>query len=78
MTKEGSTKLIIVNSLTPRVWVLMLGRGYISHYSEYTLSPTLYNIQHIDCCCIKGFIMLLSYAIVDFHLFYDKVFDIQI
>ena len=54
MTKEGFTKIIIVNSMTPRVWVLMLGRGYISHYSEYTLSPTLYNTQHIDCCCIKG------------------------
>ena len=39
MTKEGSTK--IVNFMTPRAGVLMLGRGHISHYSEYVLSSTL-------------------------------------
>ena len=36
MTKEGSTK--IVNFNTPRAGVLMLGRGRISHFSEYVLS----------------------------------------
>ena len=39
MTKEGSTK--IVNFMTPGAGVLMLGRGHISHYSEYVLSSTL-------------------------------------
>ena len=29
MTKEGSIK--IVNLMTPGVWVLVLGRGHISH-----------------------------------------------
>ena len=39
MTKEGFAK--IVNFMTPRAGVLMLGRGHISHYSEYVLSSTL-------------------------------------
>ena len=39
MTKEGSTQ--IVNFMTPGAWVLMLGCGHISHYSEYVLSSTL-------------------------------------
>ena len=39
MTKEGSTK--IVNFNTPMAEVLMLGRGHMSHYSEYVLSSTL-------------------------------------
>ena len=39
MTKEGSTK--IVDIMTPRAGVLMLGRGHISHYSEFVVSSTL-------------------------------------
>ena len=39
MTKEGSTN--IVNFNTPMAEVLMLGHGYISHFSEYVLSSTL-------------------------------------
>ena len=39
MTKEGSSQ--IVNFMTPGAGVLMLGRGHISHYSEYVLSSTL-------------------------------------
>ena len=39
ITKEGSTK--IVNFMTPRAVVLMLGRGHICHNSEYVLSSTL-------------------------------------
>ena len=39
MTKEGSTK--IVNIMTPRAVVVMLGCGHICHYSEYVLSSTL-------------------------------------
>ena len=40
-TKEGSTK--IVNFMTPGAGVLTLGRGHISHYSEYVhvVSSTL-------------------------------------
>ena len=39
ITKEGSTK--IVNFMTPGARVLMLGRGYINHYSENVVSSTL-------------------------------------
>ena len=62
MTKEGSTK--IVNFNIPRAGVLMLGRGRISHFSEYEYLVYIYfseciifysiNIQHIDCYCVKG------------------------
>ena len=36
---KRSTK--IVNFMTPRAWILMLGRGHISNYSENVLSSTL-------------------------------------
>ena len=39
MTKEGSTKIIIL--MTPGAGVLLLGHGHISHYSEYALYSTL-------------------------------------
>ena len=39
MTKEGSTT--VVNFMTPGARVFMLGRGEISHYSEYALSSSL-------------------------------------
>ena len=39
MTKEGSIKNVNFN--TPMAEVLMLGRGHISHFSEYVLSSTL-------------------------------------
>ena len=42
----------------------MLGPAYIIHYSVYSI-----NIHHIEWN-----IMLLSYATVDFHLFYDEPF----
>ena len=51
MTKEGSAK--IVNFITIGAGGLMLGRGYVSHYSAYALSSTSFNIHHIDCFCIK-------------------------
>ena len=35
MTKEGSTK--IVNFITHRVGILMLGRNHKSHYSDYAV-----------------------------------------
>ena len=70
MTKEGSTK--ILNFITPRAGVLMLGFGHISHYSEYVLSSTLSIYSTLIA------IVLLSDTIVDFHLFYDGAVDIQI
>ena len=39
MAKEGSAK--IVNFITIWAGGLMLGHGYISHYSEYALSSAL-------------------------------------
>ena len=39
MNKDGS--IIIVNFMTPGAGVLMLGRGHISHYSEYVFSFSL-------------------------------------
>ena len=49
MTKEGSTQ--IVNFMTPGARVLMLGCGHISHIVNIFHS---FNIQHIDCYCVKG------------------------
>ena len=80
MTKEGSTK--IINFVTPGAGVLMLGPGHISHYSEYVC------ISHFNEYVVSSILsiystlvaimMLLSYTIVDFHLFYDGTVDIQI
>ena len=75
MTKEGSTK--IVNFMTPRAVVLMLGHGHISHYSEYVLSSTL-SIYSTLIAIVLRIMMLLSDSIVDFHLFYDWAVDSQI
>ena len=73
MTKGGSAK--IINFITIGAGVLVLGRGYIIHYSEYALSSTLsINITLIDIVS-RDYNMLLSYAAVDFYLFYA---DIQI
>ena len=71
MTREGSTK--IVNFRTPGTGVLMLGRGHISHYSEYVVSSYLSIYS-----TLTAVMMLFSYTIVDFHLFYDWAIDIQI
>ena len=73
MTKGGSAK--IINFITIGAGVLVLGRGYIIHYSEYALSSTLsINITLIDIVS-RDYNMLLSYAAIDFYLFYA---DIQI
>ena len=70
MTKEGFTK--IINFVTPEAGVLMLGRGHISHYSEYVCSTlSIYST-------LVAIMMLLSYTIVDFHLFFYETVDIQI
>ena len=50
----------------------MLGRGHISHYSEYASSSTL--SIYIKLIAI----VLRSYAIVEFYLSYDRAVDIQI
>ena len=68
MTKEGSAK--IVNFITIGAGGLMLGRGCISHYSEYGLSYTL-SIYII-------LIVKWMYATLDFYLFYDVAAVIQI
>ena len=39
MTKEASSKIVII--ITIGAWDLMLWRGYLCHYSEYTLSSFL-------------------------------------
>ena len=51
----------------------MLGYGHLNHYSEYAVQYT----AHWLLFC-QGIMMLLSYTIVDFHLFYDGSVDIQI
>ena len=82
MSKEGSTKIY---------QGLMLGRGYISHYSEYALSTTLsiYNTliaivlreYNAAFLCHWFFLFILWwgswYATVDFYLFYDSAADMR-
>ena len=54
----------------------MLGHGYISHFSGYAL---FYSLSiYITLIAIVWNIMLLSYATVDFDLFYDGTADMQI
>ena len=77
LTKEGSTK--IENFTTPRAGVLMLGRGRISHFSEYVLSSTLSIYNTLIAIVLNKWIMvLLSYALAEFYLFYDGTVDVQI
>ena len=63
--------------MTPKAGVLMLGHGHISHYSECVVSSTL-SIYSTLIVLRLGIMMLLSYTIVDFHLFYDGAIDTQI
>ena len=63
--------------MTPWSGVLMLGRSHISYYSEYVLSSNL-SIYSTLIAIVLGIMMLLSYTMVDFHLFYDGAVDIQI
>ena len=48
----------------------MLGHGYIS-YSEYALSSTLPISITLIAIVLSEYIMLLSYATVNFYLLYD-------
>ena len=70
MTKEGSTKIMYFT--TPGAWVLILGRGHISHFSEYVVSSTLSIYSTLVA------IVYISFTIVDLQLFYDGAVDIQI
>ena len=74
MTKDGSTQF--ANFMTSGAGVMMLGRGHISHCSEYVLSSTL-RIYSTLITIVLRIMMLLSYTMVDFHLFYDGTVDIQ-
>ena len=64
--------------MTPGAGVLMLGYGHLSHYSEYAVSSTLSIYSTLVVIVSRDYDMLLSYTIVDFHLFYDGPVDIQI
>ena len=88
MTKEGSDKIVNVifrgwvpyvraNFITIGAVDLILGHDYIRHYSEYSLSSTLSIYITLIAIVLSEFI-LLSYAIVDFYLFYHKASDMQI
>ena len=91
MTMKGSTK--IVNFMTDRAGILMLGCDHIRHYSKYALFSTLINKQHIICYCIKELqysfpmpllifiylmIGLLIYKYEPFFQEFSAVSDIQV
>ena len=67
IAKEGSTK--IVNFMTPRAGVLMLGLDIynISHYSEYVLSSSLSVYFTLIAIVLKDY-NVAFYTIVDFYL----------
>ena len=75
MIKEESTKF--VNFMTPGAGVLMLGRGHISHYSEYVVSSTQYT-SHWFLLHVLMYYDADSYTIIDLRLFYDGAVDIHI
>ena len=54
----------------PRAGVPVVGRGYISHYSEYVLSSTI-SIYSPFIAIVLGIAMLFSCTIVDAYLFFD-------
>ena len=58
----------------------MLGRGFMGHYIEYVLSSTLSICITLVAIVLNEYnaVMLLYYATVDFHLFYDVAADMQI
>ena len=64
MTKEGSTK--IVNFMTPGAGVLMLGRGHISHYSEYVLSSTLSIYSTLIAVVLRDYDAAILYPLLIF------------
>ena len=75
MTKEGSTKIIKIR--TPRAGVLVLVRGQLSHISEYILFSTLSTHSTLIATVLRD-LLLLSYAIVEFSVFFVGTFDMHI
>ena len=73
MTKEESST--IVNFIF--IGGFMLWRGYISHYSEYAISSIILIYITLIAIVLREFI-LLTYATVDFHVFYVGAGNIQI
>ena len=61
--------------MVPGGEVLKLGRGYISHLNMHNL--LVYQCTAHLLLLYISLIMMLSYAIVDFYLFYDGA-DLQI
>ena len=74
MTREGSVKS--VNFITIGAGGLMLGRGYMSHYSEYALYSTLSIYITLIAIVLKEY-NVVSYVTVDIHLFYDVAANMQ-
>ena len=74
MTKEVSAKIVIFFIIG--AGGVMLGCGYISHYSGYVLSYTLSIYITLIAFVLREY-MLLSYATVDFYLFFDGAADMQ-
>ena len=68
MIKEGSTK--IVHFMIPRLGALVLERGHIMYVVKMNYILPYQCKAHWLIYC-EGIIMLLSSAIVDFHLFFD-------
>ena len=64
MTKEGSTQ--IVNFMTPGAGVLMLGRGHISHCSEYVLSSTLSIYSTLIAVVLRDYDAAILYPLLIF------------
>ena len=69
---EASTK--VINFMTPRAEVLILGHGHMSHYSNLLLYQ--YTVHWL--LLYYGILMLFSDAIVDFYFFFDEAIDMQI
>ena len=65
MTKEGSAKR--VNFITIGAGGLMLGRGYISQYSEYALSSTLSIYITLIAILLREYNAAYAYATVYFY-----------
>ena len=56
----------------------MLGRGHISHYSEYVVSSTISIFSTLIDIVLRDYDAAFLITIVDFHFFYDGTVDIQI
>ena len=65
--------------MTPGAWVLMLGRGHISHYSEYVVYSTLSIYIILVAIVLRDYnAAFLYHRWFSFTVFYDGAVDIQI